>query len=228
MSFPALLASIPARLCGPSLAAAALLAVMPGVLRAAEPELVWQIGIPDGSPAELALRGKEDYGSFAKRFGDDVVLAVGRSDAGGGFPYIHPGPLDVWAGARAHTFRISFDLPAEPVGTYVLLVGLCRSHYAYPPVLEVQIGGETVGEVTTEKDGHRQQAYVRIPAARLCSGKNEIRISNSNGSWAVYDALRLERHPPGAVVERIESLGLRDTPKELHCAPNSGTSAPPF
>ncbi len=197
---------------GASLAVAALLALWPGALRAADAGLVWQIGKLDGSPGELALGGKEDYASFSKSFGEEVVFALGASDAGRDFPYIHPGPMDVWAGGRAHTVRISFELPGEPVGSYVLLVGLCRSHYAYPPVLEVRVGGEQVGEVATEKDGHRQQAYILIPPARLRAGKNELRISNANGSWAVYDTLRLEQHPPGAVIERIESLGLRDTP----------------
>jgi hypothetical protein len=197
---------------GVRLATALFLAATPGALRAADPDLVWQIGTLDGSPGEFALGAKEDYASFSKRFGDEVPFALGASDVGRDFPYIHPGPMDVWAGARAHTVRVAFALPGEPAGTYLLLVGLCRSHYAYPPVLEVRIGGEKVGEVSTEKDGHRQQAYLLIPPARLRPGTNEIRISNSNGSWAVYDALRLERHPPGAVVERIESLGLRDTP----------------
>lgn len=194
------------------LAVAALIAVIPGGLRAGDPDLIWQVGKLDGSPREFALGGQEDYGSFSKRFGDEVVFAPGVSDAASDFPYIHPGPMDVWAGARPHALRLSFELEGEPAGTYVLLVALCRSHYAYPPVLEVRIGGEKVGEVVTEKDGHQQQAYILIPVARLRAGKNELRLSNANGSWAVYDTLRLERHPPGAVVERIESLGLRDTP----------------
>jgi hypothetical protein len=120
--------------------------------------------------------------------------------------------MDAWAGSRAHSFTITFDLPGEPAGTYLLLVALCRSHYAFPPTLAIEVGGEKCGELVTEKDGHRQQAYLILPTARLRPGKNVLRIVNPAGSWAVYDAIRLERYEPGVVVERLENLRLRDTP----------------
>ncbi|HEY5909669.1 MAG TPA: polysaccharide lyase family protein [Verrucomicrobiae bacterium] len=181
-------------------------------LPAAEPTRVWQIGAIDGRPAEFALGEKEEYSVFPKQFPEGVAFVVGRSDPARHFPYIHPGPMDVWAGSRAHAFTIAFDLPGEPAGTYLLLVALCRSHYAYPPTLAIEVGGEKCGDVVTERDGHRQEAYVILPATRLRAGENELRIVNPAGSWAVYDAIRLERYEPGVVVERLESLRLRDTP----------------
>jgi hypothetical protein len=179
---------------------------------AAEPTCLWQIGALDGRSAEFALGEREEYSAFPKQFPDGVAFVIGSSDTARHFPYIHPGPMDAWAGSRSHAYTITFDLRGEPTGTYLLLVALCRSHYAYPPTLAIEVGGEKCGEVVTEKDGHRQQAYVMLPAARLRPGKNELRIVNPAGSWAVYDSIRLERHEPGVVVERLESLQLRDTP----------------
>jgi alpha-mannosidase len=188
----------------------AVLAV--ATVRAAEPTVVWQIGTVDGRPAEFALGQREEFAAFPKAFPEGVAFLVGSSEPSRHFPYIHPGPMDAWAGSRAHSFAISFELPSQPSGTYLLLVALCRSHYAYPPTLAVEVNGEKVGEVVTEKDGHRQEAYLVLPTARLRPARNELRIVNPAGSWAVYDALRLERYEPGAVVERVETLRLQDTP----------------
>lgn len=197
-----------------------VLILMTSVLSAAEPARLWQIGALDGRPAEFALGEREEYGGFSKQFSNGVAVVAGRSDPSREFPYIHPGPMDAWAGSRPHAFTVTFDLPGEPSGTYLLLVALCRSHYAYPPTLAIDVGGEKVGEVKTEKDGHRQQAYVMLPVGRLRPGKNELRIVNSAGSWAVYDSLRLDRYEPGVAVERLETFQLRDTPYLVEDAGN--------
>jgi len=186
--------------------------LMTWAMPAAEPTCLWQIGALDGRPSGFALGEREEYSAFSKQFPNGVAFVIGNSDPARHFPYIHPGPMDAWAGSRSHGFRITFDLKGEPAGTYLLLVALCRSHYAYPPTLAIVVGGEKCGEVVTEKDGHRQQAYVILPATRLRSGRNELQIVNSVGSWAVYDQIRLERYEPGVAVERLETFQLRDTP----------------
>ena len=71
-----------------------LLASLAGL--AAEPTALWQIGQRDTNTAEFAL-GPAGYRSFA----DDGFFIVGRSDARQDWPYVHPGPEDVWAGGRA-------------------------------------------------------------------------------------------------------------------------------
>jgi hypothetical protein len=56
--------------------------------------LLWQIGEPDNGIAEFAL----------------APNGVGRSTAKSNWPYCHPGPDDVWAGNKQHTFSILFGI----------------------------------------------------------------------------------------------------------------------
>ncbi|MBI4604825.1 MAG: hypothetical protein HY721_22920 [Planctomycetes bacterium] len=176
------------------------------------PELVWEIGRLDDKPSELALGAREEHPRFLERFPGEVRFAVGRSDPARDFPYIHPGTHDAWAGSKGHSFAIDFDLAAEPSGSYLLLVDLCRSHYGHPPVLAITVNGAKAGEVATVRDGRDQLHHLRLPEGALRRGPNELRIENATGSWAVYDGLRLERFPPGAPVERLTGLVLLDTP----------------
>lgn len=180
---------------------------------AEEPEstVVWSIGTADDSPAEFALGPDENYSGYPKLFPEDVRFAIGRSDPAKDFSYIHPGPKDAWASSKGHAFTISFELPEDPTGVFVLTLDLARSHYAYPPSLRIDWNGKKIASVATEPDGRHQVRSVLIPEGTIRKGENEIRISNGDGSWAVYDAILLERFPPGASIDRVGGLRLRDT-----------------
>lgn len=173
--------------------------------------VVWSIGVQDDRHAEFALGPDEDYSGYPKLFPEDVRFVPGESDPAKGFSYIHPGPKDAWAGSRAHAFAIAFELSEEPSGTFVLTVDLTRSHYAYPPTLRIEANGRRLADLATERDGRDQVRYVVVPECAIRKGANEIRIANDDGSWAVYDAVVLERFPPGASFERLSGVRLRDT-----------------
>ncbi|MGQ9590292.1 MAG: polysaccharide lyase family protein, partial [Planctomycetota bacterium] len=206
-----------ARLCGGAFAALAALSLSstPAApsARAEGPAgaVVWSIGVPDDRHAEFALGPEEDYSGYPKLFPEDVRFAVGKSDPAKDFSYIHPGPRDAWAGSKAHAFAIAFELEEEPSGTFVLTVDLTRSHYAFPPTLQVEGNGKRLGDLATEPDGRDQVRHLVVPEGTIRKGANEIRISNRDGSWAVYDAIVLERFPPGASFERLSGIRLRDT-----------------
>lgn len=175
------------------------------------PEVLWRIGNGDDSPAEFALGEKGEYSRYPELFPEDAVFVTGKSAPREHLPYIHPGPKDAWAGSRAHSVTVRFELAGEPTGTMVLLLDLTRSHYAYPPVLTVLVNDTEIGRVGTDRDGHHQEKYVLVPARAFRRGVNTLRIENRQGSWAVYDALRLDRFPPGVPVERISGLRFQDT-----------------
>ena len=67
------------------------------------PNLLWQIGQPDGDASEFAL-APGNWRDFKK----DALFLVGQSDPKVDWPYVHPGPDDDWAGRRRHTFTILF------------------------------------------------------------------------------------------------------------------------
>ena len=124
-----------------SVAATAVLVSVLSAPDASEAEVVWTVGLSDDRPAEFALGRDEAYAQYPKGFPSDVTFRVGSSDPAREFCYIHPGPMDVWAGSRAHDVRVTFSLDGSPSGSYMLTLDLCRSHYAFPPALDVEAHG---------------------------------------------------------------------------------------
>ena len=79
--------------------------------------IIWKIGKADNSASELAL-GPSSYKDFlAKDFGyEDRYFLIGNSKEDKDFPYVLPGPNDVWGGTwrtsgwRTHSTNILFGL----------------------------------------------------------------------------------------------------------------------
>jgi len=133
---------------------------------------------------------------------DDADFAVGQSDPKKDWPWIQPGPSDAWAGSHAHTFKITFDLPEVAAAYYRLVLDFVDTQGAEPPWLTVGIndtalkfklppghGDESLGNPKVGKNYSLQQVF---PAALLHAGKNTITLANDQGSWALYDDVRLE------------------------------------
>jgi hypothetical protein len=161
---------------------------------------VFQIGVADGDYREFATAG--NYQAYAQTFPHDADFVVGQSDSKKDWPWIQPGPSDAWAGSRAHTFKITFDLPEVAAGYYRLVLDFVDTQGAEPPGLTVGIndmalkfklppghGDESLGNPKVGKNYSLQQVF---PAVLLHAGKNTITLANDQGSWALYDDVRLE------------------------------------
>jgi hypothetical protein len=167
---------------------------------AASTVTVFQIGVSDGDYHEFALAG--NFGAYAQTFPHDADFVVGKSDPRQDWPWIHPGPSDAWAGSRPHTFRITFDLPEVAAGYYGLVLDFVDTQGAVPPGFTIGINGtelkmelppgrgdESLSNPKVGKNYSWQQVF---PATLLQTGKNTITLENSQGSWALYDDVRLE------------------------------------
>ena len=161
---------------------------------------VFQIGVADGDYHEFALAG--NYQAYPERFPHDVDFVVGKSDPKEDWPWIHPVPADAWAGSRPHRFKIMFDLPEVAAGYYRLVLDFVDTHGAEPPGFTIGINGtelkfklppghgdESLGNAKVGKNYSLQQVF---PATLLQAGKNTIALQNNQGSWALYDDVRLE------------------------------------
>ncbi|MBI5094060.1 MAG: hypothetical protein HZB26_16660 [Candidatus Hydrogenedentes bacterium] len=192
--------------------AAVFLAVGAGNVQA---DAVWSIGQVDGSYSEFAMAGKFDQ--YTARFASDPVLAIGRGPEAKGWPYVHPGPADAWAGARTHPFRIEFNLGAVNSGAYRLAVHAANTHSGFPPQLQVKINdapdwifafqpGADDRSLADPKIGHRQTQSFLFPGTLLHAGHNVITLTISQGSWLLYDAVTLETTDiRGAHVDEVEA-----------------------
>lgn len=182
-----------------------------------EAEAVLSLGVDDQNYAEFALSG--DYASFSKEFPQDAAVEIGGSDAVAGWPWIHPGIHDSWAGSRAHTFTIAFDLPAgcdAPV--FELVLDTVAAHYGAPPILAVDLNGvvrkirtratcRSDGVLTNPAEG-QPAVYREIFLAQDLKPKgNRLAITNVEGSWLLYDCISFVTKT--AKIEDIEVVPAR-------------------
>jgi alpha-mannosidase len=174
----------------------------PGVSAAAEPVLLWQIGQPDNDHGEFALAPDR-----FNEFHDDGFFVIGQSDAQRDWPYVHPGPLDGWAGGRSHTFTIVFGLKSAPTdGMCTLRLDLLDTHGQAPPEVRILVNGREFKRqlppgasdesVRGQPARGREHAFdLSFPAGLLKTGANEISLTTLSGSWLLYDWIGLETPP---------------------------------
>lgn len=186
----------------PSIRPAAIVPVLAAVCSCVTPAPaapLWQIGEPDDSTAGLAL-APDGY----RRFGAPAFFVVGRSDPARDWPYVQPGPADgSWSGGKPQTFEVLFGLAAAPTGPARLVLDLADTHAAHPPTLRVEVNGHPSEHATPAGGGDasingRPEAgrghvvVVDVPAGHLQAGDNHIAVTTANGSWVLWDSLRLE------------------------------------
>ncbi|MCL2306314.1 MAG: polysaccharide lyase family protein [Planctomycetaceae bacterium] len=175
---------------------------------------IWSIGADDGNYQEFSAAG--NYGEFVKNFPNDPTVQIGTFDAKTDWSYIHPGPADNWAGKKPHTFTIKFDLPpsaANATAYELILKGW--GHSSSAPSIDVNLNGKR-GVIRTEGNsrsdailGNPRAAEPKafslvLPAMVVKSTGNVLKLTNSNGSWFIYDCVQF-RSKAG----RIEAIQVR-------------------
>jgi predicted alpha-1,2-mannosidase len=172
---------------------------------------IWSIGISNNKTDELAL-GPNKYKDFlAHDFGyEDRFFIINKHDQKKDFSYVIPGPADQWGGTwgtsgwRTHDAIILFDIDKMPAnGSYNLVIDIADNAVTAPPLLKVTIndqiekiqlsaGGSDssiVGDMSKAKE-----RIINIPINRstLRKGGNNIKLSVLEGSWILFDQIRLE------------------------------------
>jgi alpha-mannosidase len=165
---------------------------------------VFQIGVPDGDYREFALAG--NYASYSAQFPQDVDFVVGKSDPARDWPYIQPGPADSWAGGKPHSATIHFQIAAPGSNYYRLVLDFVSAHYSAPPHLTVAVNGEQLDvtlpagrnddALTDPRAGKNYSWRQLLLPALFRAGDNTIKITDTAGSWALYDDIRLESDQP--------------------------------
>ena len=196
----------------------ALLLVPAGPAPAAtEHTALFCIGRVDGGAAEFGLTVAR-WPGYRKAYPKPVVFTVGKSRVGD-WPYIHPGSVDGWAGARLHPFTVKFHVKRVPDSPQFLVIGLADSHPAKPPLITVKVNDSAVpGQRAPKGPGpllHDPSAWGRpaalvfaMPSGGIRIGENSITITLEDGSWAIYDYVLLgsSQTPPKLEVERDDLL----------------------
>ncbi|SHJ07859.1 GH92 family glycosyl hydrolase [Pseudozobellia thermophila] len=172
---------------------------------------VWQIGKADNSSSEFALAAG-DYQKFLENdFGwEDRYYLIGSSHEKTDFPFVLPGAYDYWggtsglAGIRPHEINILFGITSKPrSGNYHLIVDVLDCNPETPPYLKISVNGKSwkfklengrnakalEGEVANTKE---QKISIPIAPDLIKKGGNHIQLTILEGSWLVFDQIRLE------------------------------------
>ena len=176
-----------------------------------ENKIIWQIGTADNSSAEFSLFPNEYKRFLEKDFGwEDRFFLVGQSDIKSDFPYVLPGPSDEWggtwstAGWRSHSINILFGIDKFPKeGEWKLLVDLLDNSSKDPPVFKITINGKSWKYELSEGSGKNsiedstslgKERLIEITFENkfLKAGGNEITLTTIQGSWLMFDQIRLE------------------------------------
>ena len=187
-----------------------ILAILALALSAnAEEHVVWQIGDFDNSYDEFGV--PHDYSAYWGQFRRNRTFRIGQSDPKANWPFIHPGPNDAWVRHREQPFTIVFNLPEQPAGTFTLTIDLVDTHAGSPPVYEITVNGRS-GRFNLPRgagdesllDASKGREYILsipMPANFLKAGENKLVLKSVQGSWLLYDALRLTNDTEGKMPE---------------------------
>jgi len=186
-----------------------LLCIIAGVANAQK--TLWQIGNANNRTDDMALAPAGYKHFLEKDFGwEDKFFLIGVSKADQDWSYILPGPKDGWGGTggtsglRTHNANILFGLQDKPAaGNWKFVVDLAGFQGSLPPLFKISINGRSYvkqlpvrsGDKTYEGNFDGAAEYkIEIPLAaeHLRKGGNEILMTTLEGSWLVFDQLRLE------------------------------------
>jgi predicted alpha-1,2-mannosidase len=188
---------------------------------------IWSIGKNDNSSTDLAL-GPRDYKKFlSKDFGfEDRYFLIGTSVASTDFPYVLPGPEDTWGGTwgtsgwRTHEINILFAIKTLPTsGEWKLVIDLVDTA-PRKSLLKVGFNNQQFEKFALKGSSDSSLTGVVSRAAEkileiplrdgvIRRGGNAINITVLEGSWVVFDHLRLVG-PRGITLELNKEVFIRD------------------
>ncbi|ETN96242.1 GH92 family glycosyl hydrolase [Zhouia amylolytica] len=199
-------------------------------LSTAQNHILWQIGKSDNSAKEFAL-APSSYENFLEHdFGwEDRYYLIGSSKEQQDFPYVLPGAIDYWggtsglAGIRPHEINMLFGLKDSPKkGNCQLLFDILDCSAKEAPYVKVTINdrswkyrlakGSGANVLKGELSGAKEQLVkIEFDADLLKKGGNKIQITTLEGSWLVFDHIRLSTseqmklmQPEHAFVRNVE------------------------
>ncbi|MDD4762205.1 MAG: polysaccharide lyase family protein, partial [Candidatus Pacebacteria bacterium] len=205
-----------------------LIAISHGFGKNKGSEVIWQIGINNNSATEFAL-APGDYKEFLNHdFGwEDRFYLVGKSNPKNDFPYILPGPDDRWggtsgtAGIRTHVLNVLFSMKSVPeTGDWKLIIDMLDTNKDRPPYFKVTVNSKSWKYILPSGGGdesltgnydriRRHTIQIPLDAGLIKKGGNKINFTNLEGSWLIFDDIRLEGPGNAKVDDEIGQAYLR-------------------
>lgn len=173
-------------------------------------KVLFEIGCQDGKSSEFALSGRcqEFLASFT---GERGAYFVGYSSAKKHWPYVLPGPMDSWAGGGywsgdypRHFPSVFFETgQVIQQGDCTLDIGFVGAGSVAPIRIQFEMNGHRFFQEIKGEDNDRllgsdslvngtpQKITYTFPTSWLKKGMNRLRIGTIEGTWAIFDYIRL-------------------------------------
>jgi len=173
-------------------------------------EIVWEIEQSDNSAQGMALYPNQYQNYIKNNFGtEDSFFLIGFHETIKHWPYVIPGPKNRWAGTgttsgiRSHFQKIDFELPAlNSRNKFQLWIDILDTDSVGTPELKISINkklwyfklkkGSGKALILGKVDKTEEQLItIDISEDLLKEGFNEIEMTILNGSWIVFDQIKL-------------------------------------
>lgn len=191
---------------------------------------IWKIGEKNESTSEFALSPNKYKDFLANDFGwEDKFYIIGLSSPQKDFPYVLPGPTDYWAGTsynagiRTHVLNILFDMKkASHSEAWKLIIDLLDTHHEFPALFKITVNGKSWKYALPKSKGNGKSVEgdysqikphtIEIPlnTGLIKEGNNSIALSSIEGSWTIFDDIRLVGPQDAALNEANKSVYLRN------------------
>jgi predicted alpha-1,2-mannosidase len=189
----------------------------------AQTKTIWAVGKADNSSAGMALNPNQYKNYLTNDFGwEDRYYIVGFSQPEKEWPYVLPGLKDKWAGTQTHSANVLFGIENMPAkGTWKLVIDLAGYNAEDPMLLKVMINGKPweyqlpntdMPNILQGSPSTAKEYVINIPigAGLLHTGGNQIRLITLDGSWIVFDQVRLEG-PAQATISVPQKVFVKET-----------------
>ncbi|UCH33411.1 MAG: hypothetical protein JSV65_12620 [Armatimonadota bacterium] len=172
-------------------------------------KLLWEIGTLDDSCEEFAggphCWDFEGFKLYAEEFQETHAYTVGESRPDRDWYWIHPGPLDDFAGSKVHPWTIRFDLQAVPQRSlllHIVFADTMSAAHISPPVYRVELNGRKLASLQLADGGQAgtycvadvgvpQHYRIRVPRQALVAGSNVLVVYPEKNSYVMYDYIAL-------------------------------------
>ncbi|MFO7999323.1 MAG: GH92 family glycosyl hydrolase, partial [Bacteroidales bacterium] len=160
--------------------------------------------------------------------------------------YVLPGPSDQWggtwgtAGWRSHTLNILFGLKKRShAEAWKLIIDLVDNHQEDPPLFKATVNGKswkfrppagTTNQLTeaVNADSAGYLLEIPLPAGLIKEGGNEINLTTLQGSWLLFDQVRLEGPGNSKLIDSNMPVFLRDVEPARYEIINENGAAQPL
>lgn len=186
---------------------AALIYASPAAAESKNLKVLWKLGKPDASYSDFSTKPAKNWMvDYPEGTGGRFILDTSEKLKKDVFPGLQAGPDDGFGGLRERPLDILFNIDNVPSGGCALTVGFAGVWRGGMPLLEASLNGDAVSQAVPRggdpelvlsfpsNTGTNVATVISyyFPSKSLKKGANRLTLTIKEGSWLIYDFIKLE------------------------------------